>query len=474
MKTKLINWSTLGVFAIIVIVMTYFIVHNAQWLIGDDALIIKSIGWGHYAPTSILVNPENGRFAPLVLSHYSILPIFFAGHTSAIVVYAYHAICFVAFALLSFILLYKIVKNACPKATNWRVPIAVTGAVAMMARYYTDFINCYIASWFWGGVLTMAIMLCAWLFYQKKGNVYAIIAMLLVVYATYCSEFYFAAPLAWGVSALLLWKKSTKEERIFHVGLILNAVIYLSIYAILILPNVASSYDSSHGSGVTMLGNALHIIIAQKFLWVVGAVFLVRAYEILVKKEEYTIYDVFFLTALAHCCAGFILKLNWALYYNRAIVIALPAVVWWMSKKWHPAYLCGLILCFAGLYGMKVPKVIKDNQLARTETWQLMNTVIETERETGLPIIMYSLAEQDDTYNGDLIQWYFACMQSYLAWLKHEELLNVPRSMTTTKSGIYITWDKNEKVIEGANDVFKEQGVLVASWGDVTAWKMIL
>lgn len=474
MKDKLINWSTIGVFAFIVMVMAYFIVHNAQWLIGDDALIIRSIGWGHFFPSDILVNPESGRFAPLVGMHINVLPLISHGYTSPVVVYVYQAFWFLILALLSFWLVYNIIKNVVPEANIWHYPISLLCSIFILCRYYPEFINCYIGSWFWGGTMTAAIMLFSILFYQKKKNIYAIIAMILVVYTTYCSEFFFAAPLAWGVCASLIWTKSTRAEKIFHIGLIINAIIYLSLYAILILPNVASSYDSSHGSEMTMLCNALHIIIAQKFLWVVGAVFLVRAYEILVKKEEYTIYDVFILTALAHCCAGFILKLNWALYYNRAIVIALPAVIWWMSKKCHPAYLCGLMLCFLGLYGMKVPKVIKENQKARTETWQLMNTVIETEQKTMLPIIMYSLAEQDNTYNGDLIQWYFACMQSYIAWMKNDESLIIPRVATIMESGIYITWGKNEEVIEGANDVFKEQGVLVASWGDVTAWKMIL
>ena len=50
------------IWAIATFILPWFIVENAQWLIGDDAIIIKKTGSG--IPFSIFdtIKPESGRF----------------------------------------------------------------------------------------------------------------------------------------------------------------------------------------------------------------------------------------------------------------------------------------------------------------------------------------------------------------------------------------------------------------------------
>ena len=86
------------VFVILVGVLSFFIVHNAEWLIGDDAILINKTGWG--TPFSIwtTIQPELGRFFPLTYMHENIVLLFPGEMHSAAQHYVLNMILFIFIA----------------------------------------------------------------------------------------------------------------------------------------------------------------------------------------------------------------------------------------------------------------------------------------------------------------------------------------------------------------------------------------
>lgn len=450
-----ISWKNViyALWAIITLTCAFFIVYNAQWLLGDDAIVMRYIGWGDFFPTSHTVIPENGRFFPFSYLMYNLLPCFINGQISARVVYAYQAVWFIVFAWMAFYLVQKMLKEL---PAVWRYGIALCTTIFLIGRYFPGFINCYTTSWF-GAVLNMATALFAYKFYSTKKWFYGLFVLIILIWMTYCSEVSFVVSLAWGVCALPLWKKSTKNERIFHISLIINAIVFLLIYFFAIYLKTVSSYDGAHGEEITLLNNAVKILVAQKFLWVVILLFCIRIWDICKNKKEYTIYDVFILVAAAHCLGGFILKLNWVLYYNRAIVIALPAVIYFVNKHGRQYTLFILMALFAIWYGAKIPKNIKQISQDRKTTFEFVDTIVKKQQEKKCPIFLFSMGETDESWNGEMIRWLYGSFETYYGYTTCDRELKLQRVSEYAGAGIYITINYNDMIVPNSNNTIISQ-----------------
>lgn len=459
MKEKLIKYGSWALMALITVLCAFFIVHNAQWIIGDDAIVMTYSGWGHWFPMSQTVSPESGRFFPLTYQMYNLVAPWCDGQMSAHVMYMFQAIVFALSTGLCFYLIQDILKN---REAWWRYGIAVLATVFFMGRHFVVYMNCFSTAWF-GTFLTVALLLFAYLFYTRKQWWYGVVAFLIVLWITYTGENAFVAPLAWGTCGLaLLWKKSTKAERWFHIGLVADALVFLLVYFFFIFLRITKAYDGAHGSEVTLLGNMKNILIAQKFLWIAAAVLCVRVWDVLKNKAEITFYDLFLLTAGAVCVGGFILKLNWVLYYNGAVLVALPAVVYYLNEYLKPYWTALIMLVFAGWYGIKVPQTIKEINWQRQDSHQFM-TVLAEQVEQGKTVYLYSPGEKVDNF--DYIQrvWIYNAVETFLAYYMNNEGMQLERvSSFKGRAGIYVTIDKNEVLYSGSNACVEEAGDKIA------------
>lgn len=460
MKESILWRNTMyALWTMITLTCAFFIVYDAQWLLGDDAIVMRFIGWGNFFPASHTICPESGRFFPFSYLMYNLLPCFLSGQISATAVYAYQAIWFIVFAWMSFYLVQEMLKEYSAK---WRYAIALCTTIFLIGRYYPGFINCYSTSWF-GAVLNVATILFANKFYTTKKWFYGLLSLSILIWMTYCSEVSFVVPLAWGVCALPLWKESTKNERVFHLSLIANAFVFLVIYFFAVYLKTVSSYDGAHGEEVTLFGNAIKILMAQKFLWVVMLLFGIRVWDICRNSKEYTIYDVLILVAAAHCLGGFILKLNWVLYYNRAIVIALPAVIYFATKYTHQYVLFILMALFAAFYGAKVPKNIQKIREDRNSTFEFVDAVVRAQQETKYSIYLFSVAETDTSYDGELIRWLYDSFETYYGYAIASREVHLQRVDEYNGVGIYITVDRNDVIVPNSNERIIQRATTVIS-----------
>ena len=325
---RIVFWS---LWVVMVAYCVFFIVHNAQWLIGDDSIVIRNTGSGKaFLPDEVTYNRVNGRFFPFAYLAYNVLLLFNHGYISPTAHYILQAVFFVVFALSFTVLLLKILKG---QSVLWRYLLAFCTIVLVIGRVYPQFIECFSTSWC-AHTLIALFLLFTYLFQERQKWIYGVAALFFVNYLCYCGEQYFVFPLLLGTCTLLFQHKSlTKRGKAFNWMLMGSALMFLLLYATLILPHIENAYDGTHGEDVSFIGNAARMFVTQKILILAFVVFMVRLVDLVKNNKRICYFDILLLTAFGYCCGCAILKLNWSLYYNSATLFCIPAILYFLQEK---------------------------------------------------------------------------------------------------------------------------------------------
>ena len=417
-KDLLIKTAFWTLWTVLVAVCVYYIVHNAQWFIGDDAIVIRHTGFGRaFLPNDPLTyNRSIGRFFPFSYLAYDVLLLFNNGYISPQTHYVLHAVFFVVFAIAVTILSLRILAS---QKVLFRYVLAFLAVVVFVGRVYPQYTECFATSWC-GYTILAVFLLFTFLFYEKGKWIYGIVALLCINYFCYCGESCFVLPLSMGFCALLFQRKTfTLREKFFNGLLVGSALLFLALYAILILPYIESAYDGAHGTSVGLFENAFRMLWAQKLLVLALILFCVRLVDIVRNKKEYTFYDGLLLTAAACCLGNFILRLNWTLYYNTAAMLTIPSILYYslyyLKNKWTMV----LFVLLALLYGWKIPKTIQENQQNRKMVYDGM-TFLSRKIDEGVEVLWYD--PEVKTYSFELVlrDWRFDAINTYFGWLRQE------------------------------------------------------
>lgn len=414
----------IGMLLLVVVgVLSFFIVYNAQWLIGDDAIVINHTGWG--IPFSIwdTIQPEIGRFFPLTYMHENLVLLLPGDTHSATQHYILNMLLFVGFVGVLLKLMWIVIK-----------PYSVTdlflvffSLILCICRTYITYLNVFSTMYYYI-THTALFILCLVLYYERKHIVYAIFALLLCSYMVFCSEVIFLIPFSLGLLTLIFAiKRLTTQQIGFNIGLICVAIGFLMIYffGIYLKSNTDSFYDPSHGTGITFFENAIAILKGQKFILFAALIWLVRQIILICKKDQYHIlYDSLLWTTGAILLGGLILKLDWQMYYYSAILYALPPVTYFGYKYVGKMPTLIFILLFAGLHAVKVPNAIKLNQSNRINTVQVIEYLskqIDEEKD----VVWYETSANDSTsFDIILRDWKKDCMLSYLQFYRKDSTWN--------------------------------------------------
>lgn len=462
MNAKLIKSILLGLSVILTGVLAFFIIYNAGWIIGDDAIVISHTGWGHFFNLVDTVNPEAGRFYPFAYILYNILPIFKLDSVNA----------HFTLQLLVFVLLCVVSLLACYKAVDtiqmtWQDGVMILSAVVVcVARAYCNFLDAYSTIWV-DYTLVMIWVLCCYYVHFNQSKTALIIGLLIVTYLTYCLETNFVFPLSYGILGLLFsWKKSTKLEKTYLWSLVGVGVVFLLFYFFICYLHIEEAYDGAHGQELTIIGNAVKMFIAQKVLWVVLLLVCWRAYRIFVKKEEYEFWDTILLTGCAYCCGCAVMKLNWVLYYSLASMFMIPAVVYYLNKCFGKKWVWIIMIGLALVAFRKVPDYIKTNQKDRNRTAETIEVLVNQYKE-GNKLYWYA-PEDDREWCFDMEQraWLYSCLNTQFAWQVGEECYNLPIVKTFEGcAGTYILSCENNKLFPDINGTIISAGELLIEEG---------
>lgn len=392
---KTIKWTFWGIWIAIIAICSYFIVANAAWVDYDDSQVIMYTGWDKPI-FGFFVDPAYGRFFPLDYTVYDILPIFYEGQIPPIAHYAIHIFWFIIYmAFYAFIGLH-ILKNEQP---IWKYAITLALLITVLGRTYGLFMQ------LWTGIWTIFTFIPIFLygyirFTETKKWGYGILALIAINYVLYYYETMFTIPVAIGVCSLLFsYKKQSKQERIFNYLLVASGLIFLVLYLILVVPRIEHMYQ--HYTKDSIWVNALKILFAQKIMWLVIVTLVARVISFTKKKADYSIYDSMLLSSCAYCCGAATLHLDYTLYYTPAVILALPAILYFAKQYLKPWMLLVLFVGLAGFYGRKLPKEVKERQERRINYYNdicKFNEIVATGIE-----VYYYLPENPTLDEGGLI-----------------------------------------------------------------------
>lgn len=449
MKEKIWKVSFYGIAAILTGILAFFIMYNAGWIIGDDAIIISHTGWGHFFNPADTVKPSAGRFFPFAYVAYNILPII--GLTSVNAHFALHTLVFIIFSVVSFWAAYKAIDVT---LSTWQDYLLVISAgMVCVARAYNNFLDAYSSVWV-DYFLVMLWALCCYYVHERQSLVAMIIGLLSVTWLTYCLETNFVFPLAYGIAGLLFIRENaTKLEKAYHWSLISVGVIFLLLYFFICYLHIEEAYDGSHGVESTIIGNAIKMFIAQKILWVVLFLVVLRAYHIVIKKDEFEFWDTMLLTGCAYCCGCAVLKLNWVLYYSLASLFMIPAIIHYLHKYFGSKWAWVLMLALALFTFRKVPSYIKENQHDRLSTEEIIE-ILESNYNKGNAIYWYAPEDSREwCFDLDQRTWYYNCLQTQFGWQIGDEDYNLLQIKTFVgEPGIYVLPRENNKLFPDINE----------------------
>ena len=438
---KVLFWT---LWTVIVTVCVYYLIHNAQWLIGDDAIVIRHTGFGKAFLLSDTINPSAGRFYPFSYLAYNALLLLRSDHISAKAHYVLQAVFFIIFAASVTILLLKLLESQKPML---KYILAFLAFTIFVGRVYPQYTECFATSWCGYSVLAV-FMLFLFLFYNKQKWIYGIVALLCVNYYCYCGESVFVLPLSFGVCSLLFQRKTlSAKEKTFNWCLVGSALLFLTLYAVLVLPYIESAYDGAHGEEVGVLENAVRMIWAQKLLLLAFILFVVRLVDIIWNKKDYTIYDNLLLTAAACCLGNFILKLNWTLYYNVSALLVLPAILYFSFLYLKGRWTLVLFVLLAVFYGRKIPTTIQQNQEKRINTFREMTALLKSMDEVSA-VYWYAPEGDSDSFELVLRDWKYVSLCTYLGWLKYDSEFAVlqKKDFQQENNTIWLTYYGNRKL----------------------------
>ena len=461
-KNILLESLFYGLSALVIGVLAFFIIYNAGWIIGDDAIVIGHTGWGHFFNPADTVEPEAGRFFPFAYIIYNILPIFQLYSVDAH--FGLHALIFILFCIVSFWAAYKAVDA---KQFVWQdYVLALSAGLICIARAYCNFLDAYSTIWV-DYTLVMIWALCCYYVHKHQSLAAMIVGLLSVTWLTYCLETNFVFPLSYGIIGLLFTRnKSTKLEKVYLWSLVATGVLFLVLYFFICFLHIENAYDGSHGQEITLIGNAIKIFIAQKVLWVVLILVCWRAYRILIKKEEFEFWDTMLLTGCAYCCGCAVMKLNWVLYYSLASLLMVPAIVHYLRKylgsKW-----AWVIMLALGLFTFrKVPGYIKQNQKDRIGSSETIEILVY-QYQNGDTLYWYA-PEDDREWCFDLEQrsWLHSCLETQFAWkIDQEEYVLQEVKTFDGQKGTYILPCENNKLFPDINDTIISVGEILKDGG---------
>ena len=352
-------------------VCSFFIMHNAAWLLGDDCQSIIYTGWDKPI-FGFFVDPSLGRFFPLDYTIYDVLCLFYDGQIPPTAHFFIHVLGFIllvsSFVGISLYLLKK--------SEYWyKYLVAFLVVVLAAGRTLALFVEC------WTGIWTIFAFLALFLLCHVKFNdthiwIWAIVGLFALNYILYYYETMFVIPLSLGVCAFIFASKGMdKNDKIYNSLLIASGLLFLLLYAFLVLPRVEHYY--SHHLDVSPLMNAAKMFFAQKIMWVVLVLLLFRVFMFVKRKAEYNMYDNLLLASCAYCVGAAILGLNYTLYYTPGTLVAIPAILYFSNEYLKKTGTIILFVCLAAFYGRYIPKAIKDNQKNRVSTFNNVQTFIK-------------------------------------------------------------------------------------------------
>ncbi|MBQ9705720.1 MAG: hypothetical protein IJV55_06000, partial [Paludibacteraceae bacterium] len=166
-------------------------------------------------------------------------------------------------------------------------------------------------------------------------------------------------------------------------------------------------------------------------------------------------------------------KLNWVLYYSLASIFMVPAIVHYLHKYLGSKWAWTILLALALFTFCKVPGYIKQNQIDRKGTAEIVEVLVNQYRNRDT---LYWYAPEDDReWCFDLEQraWLYSCLETMFAWKIDEEYYRLQVVKTYDgRKGTYILPCENNKLFPDINNTVIYAGEILKD-GDLRSFTIV-
>ena len=424
----------------------FYILYNAEWLIGDDAFMLRHTAFGLPFLPSESILPEDGFFRPFNYIHENLVLLFHSGMHDA---FEHYIINVVSFLLCIGAVIGTLWLTIKPKKVI-DYAIIVFGTILVASRIIGIYINIY------GPIFNVytyhALAILFLTIFMKNDKVWSMLLSLffwgcsMLVYENVCMVVG-----CMGLFPLLFAYKRLNRRQIMYCFTLLGFVIaFAAAYLFIIyLPSAGqTTYDPTHGTGLSIIDNAKQILKGQKFIWVAAAVWMWRQVQLGTKKSDYHIlHDTLLWAAGGMVFGGIVLRLNWTMYYYDAIIVSLPAVVYFLLKI-HDNYgryiTFGVVTLFACWHSYNLPRTFANNQKDRIDTAKNMESIAE-KAANGWSVIWCENGELDG-FDNVLREWKKETTMNYMQYLMQDKEWSYDQ---VERAGNIIVFYANENDIAG-------------------------
>lgn len=445
-------------FVALMAICGYFMIHNAAWIIGDEAIVYGTTGMGKaFSPLGFDGMIDSfGRFYPFAYNLYNVLLLFGSGQISAEAHYVLQTIALCIYALCFVWVALHVLKQEKPL---WKYALTFCFASITIFRVYPEFSTCYTGAWIIFMLLAVLI-LCTCKFEEKEHWGWGIPAILSATYICYCYENMCVIPLAYGTCSLLLnYKQLSTNKKWFNGLLVASGLLFLLLYVVIVIPRATHFYG--HQSGDSIFVNAIKMLVAHKIYWVALIFLCVRIWDVLKNKRPYIIADSFLLAAFAYFCGTAFIHLDFTYYYNFGALLALTAILFYCKEYLKPYWTLLIVGAFFVLYGYKMPSRIKKNQKERVSTYTHVSQLSESIKQ-GENVYWYAPEYSDPTdFQVDLRNCQHYRLEAYLEWLEQHPIpLSEKTAFIPEMQGIWLYPTENDKLFPDSASLFKSHKLL--------------
>lgn len=364
---KYLNRAMFLFFIAFVAIITYYIILNAEWILGDDKQTMLTTGSGIPMPmfTELIGGSiSNGRFCPLAHQELNVLTLIPYGYTP-LAHYLFNAFFFIIMSVFSVVLLRDIQKFY----------FNIDSIFLPILNYMFLFVGCTFLTTYLDVIYGRFVpVLYLFVFYLmllniKTGKIkYLIWSIPIVLWITYSGETLFSSFFVIGATLLLFnYRNNSKALNRYAIFLICDAILYLVLYAIIVLPHAKSNYtpipnDHFYRDLLIWTPHAVLILVMS----------MIRLYYIVVKKDASRIYlDAILLGGAVLVAANIVLGLSTTYYYMGVMVFLMPSVLYWgyyfFINKRRVFYVLCALLFFMFIRPIHLfPYLIINNQHRRT------------------------------------------------------------------------------------------------------------
>jgi hypothetical protein len=378
--------------------IVFLIMYKANWLFGDDQQRLRSTAINEYSYIfSDSLFTGSGRFWPLGQFHFNI-PLFiyrvFGINTGLPV--TVHFLLIALFYVISVVFLYLLFKEIESDKVKKGLLFSVF-FICVFPITSRAFVRVFMDLIYAETLLIMLLSIFMYCYYKAlktEKNKYYISALLVMLYGTYTKEPFFGVFLIIALTNLLFrYQEQTKKERTFYALLILNGILFITLYYFVSFRNAPGFYNEGRLEMSTPQF-IISIFLSTKIFIPVFLLGFIRLFQVLFRKDKkHLFYDGLLFAGMGYLVAFIFLRLNDSYYYIPAIILSLPVLLYWSKYLYEKGTFYALILLFS------ITMICVYNFW--NESYQVKTIIAE--RENIMPYFNTLLEEHN---NGKTFIWY--------------------------------------------------------------------